>query len=269
MQPSLVRRMGAEGIGTALLVLFGPGSVVAALTVTGEDGTLGYAGVGFIALSFAFVVTAVVYAFGPVSGAHINPAVSFSLAVTGRFPWVEFVPYVAAQLVGGAVGGLLIVAAFGSGNIPIDVASLGATTLGDGVNYARGMTAEALGTFMLVFTIMGIAVDSRAPKGWAGLIIGLSVAGIIVVMGPLTGASLNPARTFGPFFATEVFGGSIPWSQLPLYFIGPMLGGAAAALTYDAVAQPRLVDLSVEIPVSPAGQDDPAVDITRETQDAP
>jgi glycerol uptake facilitator protein len=246
MQPSLARRMAAEAIGTALLVLFGAGSVVAALTV--GKGQLDYGGLGFIALSFAIVIAAVVYAFGPVSGAHINPAVSFGLAATGRFSWVDLVPYVVAQLVGGAVGGLLIVAAFGTG--AVDLGSLGATTLGSGVNYGHGIVAEALGTYILVFTIMGLAVDSRAPKGWAGLIIGLSVACSIVVIGPLTGSSLNPARTFGPYFASQVFGGDVPWSQFALYWIGPFLGALAAVLTYDLVAQPRLVEVVVDVPSS-------------------
>jgi len=242
MDLTLGRRLLAEFVGTALLVLFGAGSVVAALTLGG--GELDYAGLGFIALAFAIVIAAVVYAFGPVSGAHINPAVSFSLAVTGRFAWTELVPYVLAQLVGGAFGGLLIVAAFGTGATALG--DVGATALGEGVSYGAGILAEALGTFILVFTIMAIAVDPRAPKGWAGLMIGLAVACAIVVVGPLTGGSLNPARTFGPYFASAVFGGAPPWEQFLLYWVGPFVGGAAAALIYDVVAQPRQAGLAVE-----------------------
>jgi len=242
MQPQLARRLVAEFVGTALLVLFGAGSVVAALTVGG--GELDYAGLGFVALAFAIVIAAVVYGFGPVSGAHINPAVTFSLAVTRRFPWAEFVPYVVAQLVGGAVGALLIVAAFGAG--AVGLGDVGATTLGDGVTYGAGIVAEAIGTFILVFTIMAIAVDPRAPRGWAGLMIGLSVACAIVVVGPLTSASLNPARTFGPYLVSALFGGAPPWGQFAVYWIGPFVGGAAAALVYDVVAQPRQAGVAME-----------------------
>ena len=237
MSIPLGRRLAAEFVGTALLVFFGPGSVVAALKLGG--GELDYAGLGFIALAFGIVVAAVIYGFGAVSGAHINPAVSFTLAVTGRFPWVEFAPYVLAQLVGAAAGGLLIVAAFSQG--AVELGGLGSTVLGDDVSYASGVVAEAVGTFILVFTIMGVAVDPRAPKGWAGLIIGLAVACAIMVVGPLTGASLNPARTFGPYLATAAFGGKPPWEEFSLYWVGPFIGGVAAALVYDLVAQPRQV----------------------------
>ncbi len=243
MPYSIGRRLVAEGIGTALLVVFGPGSVVAALTVGG--GELDYAGLGFIALAFGIVVAAVIYGFGAVSGAHINPAVTFSLAVTGRFPRAEFVPYVAAQLAGAAVGGFLIVAAFGTS--AADLGGAGSTVLGGDVSYASGIVAEAIGTFLLVFTIMAVAVDPRAPKGWAGLMIGLAVAGAIMVVGPLTGASLNPARTFGPYLVSALFGDGPPWEQFPLYWAGPLLGGAVAAIVYDLSARPRQVE-----PATPA-----------------
>jgi glycerol uptake facilitator protein len=233
---NLGRRLIAEAIGTALLVLFGAGSVVAALTLGG--GELDFAGLGMIALAFGLVIAVVIYAFGTTSGAHINPAVTVSLAVTGRFPWLEVTPYVLAQLVGAFGGGLLIVAAFGT-----DATDLGAgsTNLADGVSYGSGIVAEALATFLLVATIMALAVDRRAPGGWAGLMIGLSVTCAIIVMGPFTGASLNPARTFGPYLTTSVFGGDTTWSEFPLYVIGPLIGGVVAALTYDRVARPDLV----------------------------
>ena len=117
MQTALLRRLLAEAIGTGLLVLVGAGSVVAALTV--GRGQLAYAGLGFISLAFGIVIAVVVYAFGPVSGAHINPAVTISLAVTRRFPWAEVGPYILAQLVGAFVGALLIIAAFGSGAVDL------------------------------------------------------------------------------------------------------------------------------------------------------
>ena len=233
MTGKMVHRLLAESIGTAMLVLVGAGSVVATVTV---DGEVGYASLGFIALAFAFVVALVIYGFGPVSGAHINPAVTISLAVTRRFPWSEVVPYVLAQLLGGIVGALLIVAVFGTDAADL---GLGATTLADGVPYWQGIVAEVVGTFVLLFAVMALAVDSRAPLGWAGLMIGLAVAAAILLIAPQTGGSLNPARTLGPYLAATVFGGDIPWSDLGVYLIGPVLGAVAAVLVYDAVAQTR------------------------------
>lgn len=245
MESDLGRRLIAEFIGTALLVLFGAGAVVAALTV--GDGALDYAGVGFIGLSFGIVIASVIYGFGAVSGAHINPAVTIALAVTGRFRWAEAGPYVLAQLVGAAAGGLAIVAAFGTG--AADLGGAGSTVLGPDVGYVSGIVGEALATFLLMFTIMAVAVDPRATPGWAGLIIGLSVACAIVVFAPLTGASLNPARTFGPYLTSALFGAGPPWEQFPLYCVGPLLGAIAAALTYDLVARPRRAKHSKPLPV--------------------
>lgn len=235
MPPALARRLAAEAIGTALLIVFGPGSVVAALRV--GDGTLDYAGLGMISLSFGLVVALVIYAFGSTSGAHINPAVTVVLAVTGRFPWREVAPYVVAQLLGAAVGGLLIVAAFGSASV--EVSAAGSVAFGEGVGYGRAILVEALATYLLVLAIFALAVDRRAPAGWAGLMIGLSVTCLVLVFGPLTGAAVNPARAFGPFVGAAVGGGDVPWSQLPAYVIGSLLGGLAAAFSYDLVARPR------------------------------
>jgi glycerol uptake facilitator protein len=91
---------------------------------------------------------------------------------------------------------------------------------------------------LLLATIMALAVDRRAPAGFAGLVIGLSVACEIMVIGPISGGSVNPARTFGPYLATEIFGGSTPWSEFWIYCAGPLAGGALAALVYDLIAQP-------------------------------
>lgn len=236
-QPALLRRTLAEAVGTCLLVLVGTGSVVAALDVGG--GSLDYGALGFVSLAFAIVVAVVVYGFGPVSGAHINPAVTLALAATRRFPWQEVAPYVLAQLVGAFAGSSLVVSMFGTRAADL---GLGATTLSDGVPDWRGIVAEALGTFVLLFAIMALAVDARAPLGWAGLMIGLAVAAAILLIGPLTGGSLNPARTTGPYLGLAVFGGQTHWSQLYVYWVGPIVGAVAAALVYDAVAQTRLAE---------------------------
>jgi glycerol uptake facilitator protein len=232
---SLSRRLVVEALGTGLLILFGPGSVVAALTVGG--GELDYAGLGMIALSFGLVVALVIYAFGSTSGCHINPAVTLALAATRRFPWREVGPYVVAQLVGAVFGGLLIVAAFGTASV--DVSNVGSVSFGAGVGYPRAILAEALATYLLMLTVMALAVDKRAPAGLAGLMIGLSVTCLVLVFGPLTGAAVNPARAFGPFAASALVGGDVPWSQLPAYVIGSVLGALLAAVSYDLLARPR------------------------------
>jgi glycerol uptake facilitator protein len=234
MVGDLPRRLVAEIIGTALLVLFGAGSVVAALLF--GRGQLDYAGLGFISLSFAVVVAIVIYAFGDTSGAHINPAVTIGLAAGRRFPWREVPFYVAAQLVGAFAGGLLIVAAFG--RRATELGGVGLTALGEGVNYGQGIVIEALGTFLLLLTIMALAVDRRAPTGWAGLMIGLAVAGEIFVIGPLTGGSINPARTFGPYLTNSLFGGETPWAQYGVYVAGPIIGAVLAGVVYDLVGRP-------------------------------
>jgi glycerol uptake facilitator len=253
MEETLERRLAAEVVGTAILVLFGAGSVVAALRLGG--GELDYPGLGMVAITFALAVAVAIYAFGTTSGAHINPAVTLSLAATGRFPWREVPSYVVAQLLGASIGAALIVAAFG--DEAIDFAT-GGTALADDITYAQGIVTEALATFLLLTAIMALAVDRRAPVGWAGLMIGLAVAAAILMSGPLTGGSLNPARTFGPLLITTIGGGDTAWGDLPAYIIGPVLGGAAAAFAYDLIARPRALEGVAPAPVG-EGRGEPAV----------
>jgi glycerol uptake facilitator protein len=234
MSASLLRRLLAEFVGTGLLVLFGAGSVVAALTI--NAGRLDYAGLGIIALAFGLVVALAIYAVGTTSGAHINPAVTVALAAARRFSWAEVAPYVVAQLLGAFTGAMLIVAYVGSR--ATGLGSVGLTALGPGVNGLQGIVAEALGTFLLVFTIMAVAVDERAPAGWAGFLIGLAVATEIMLIGPFTGGSVNPARSFGPYLVNQLFGGSTPWSEFYVYIVGPLVGGVAGALCYDVLVRP-------------------------------
>jgi glycerol uptake facilitator len=214
MNASLGRRLLAEFVGTALLVIFGAGALVAALGM--GQGELDYAGLGIVAISFALVVAAAVYVFGTTSGAHINPAVTFSLAVVRRFPWAEVVPYVVVQLAGALVGAVLVNAIFGSHASDLNVS--GGTVVGAGFTKAQAVGAEALGTFLLLATIMALAVDRRAPAGFAGLVIGLAVACEIMVIGPIS---------------------STPWTEFWVYCVGPLVGGALAALAYDLIAQPE------------------------------
>lgn len=235
---SLSQRALAETLGTALLVLVGPGSVVATLQLAG-DSTPAITGADLLGISFAFglVITAVVYAIGKVSGCHINPAVTFALAVTRRFPWREVPTYVGAQVVGAVLGALAIWAAFAGAAIDLGMGM--ASFNEDTTTWASAIFAEGIGTAILVFAVLGI-VDGRSPSEFAGVVIGGVVVAIIMVIGPITGSSLNPARAFGPELVSAIGGGPTQWAQLvPVYVLPGLVGGALAAVTYDYLATPR------------------------------
>lgn len=260
MTPELTRRLVAEAIGTAILVLFGAGAVVAAITV--NDGIIEYAGLGMIAIAFALAIAIAIYAYGNTSGAHINPAVTIGLAAARRFPWREVPHYVVAQLIGATVAALLLWAAVGD---IAENAGMGQTSIADDINYLQAIIAEALATFLLLTAVMALAVDRRAPGGWAGLMIGLSVAAGILLIGAFTGGSLNPARTFGPLLVASIAGSETFWGDLAAYIIGPIIGAVAATLGYDWVARPHEAERAV--PQGTAG-DIEGADIPRERERA-
>jgi glycerol uptake facilitator protein len=237
---SLSQRVLAETLGTALLVLVGPGSVVATLVLAGEK-VPAIDGSDLLGISFAFglVITALVYAIGKVSGCHINPAVTFALAVTKRFPWREVPQYWGAQLVGGTLGAFGIWALFTQTGIDMGLGQ--ASFNEDTYSWGAAIFAEFIGTAILMFAILGI-VDARSPGDFAGIVIGGVVVAIIMVIGPITAASLNPARAFGPELVAAIGGGETQWNQIiPVYVLPGLAGAAAAALTYDFLATPRKV----------------------------
>jgi glycerol uptake facilitator protein len=232
-EPTSLQKYLAELVGTFMLVWIGPGAGV----VAGMLGVKGLADVLAIALAFGIAVASAIYVVGKISGCHINPAVTIALAARRSFPWSQVIPYICFQLAGAVIASLLFVACLGTqASVKF---GLGATTLnsGVGVTIPMGMLGEAIGTFFLLITIMGVAVDSRAPAGWAGWVIGMVVAGIIITLGPLTGSSINPARTFGPYIGNLIFGGPCPWDQFILvYCVGPIVGGVIAVFVYDFIA---------------------------------
>ena len=241
---SLSTRCIAESVGTGLLVYFGAGA--AAMTLMLAAGTkpatpfnIGIGQLGGLAdwfaigMSFAIILAVVIYTLGRVSGAHLNPAVTIALLVTKRFPAGDTVGYIIAQVIGASFGSLLFFLTVGMDAVTIG--GLGATTPFPGIGYGQAILAEAIGTFVLMLAIMGVAVDERAPPGFAGLVIGLTLGGIITVTGNIAGASLNPARTFGPFLMDMLLGGSNLWAFFPIYIIGPVIGAVLAAVFYDQV----------------------------------
>ncbi len=236
----LTQRAVAEALGTGLLVLVGPGSVVATLALAGKAvPAITGADLLGISFAFAFIIAAMVYAIGKVSGCHINPAVTFGLAVTKRFPWREVPAYWAAQTVGAVLGGLAIWAIFGHSAITL---GMGMTHFNQHTSaWGSAIFAEGLGTAVLMFTILGI-VDSRSPGDLAGIVIGGVVVAIIMIVGPITGASLNPARAFGPELVSALGSGATFWNQLlPVYILPGLVGSGLAAVAYDFLAKPRLV----------------------------
>ena len=239
-EPSNLLKMVAEGLGTAFLVFLGCGAVASTVFLNHVSAQkLNEAQLGFIGLGFAVGICAAAYTIGKVSGAHVNPAVTIGFWATRRINTPTAVMYIIAQFVGAVIGALAIVDVFSGTNIA-KLGGLGITAYNPTYTSAIGaMFAEAIGTFVFMMVITSMANDSRSPAGWGGLIIGLTLGAVIFVMGDITGASLNPARTFGPYLIQSLFGGPVDWGQIWIYIVGPIIGAVAAAFTYDYVAQLR------------------------------
>jgi MIP family channel proteins len=208
------RRLGAEALGTFALVFFGCGAIM----VDADGGGLGQVG---ISLAFGFVVAAAVLAFGGVSGAHINPAVTVALAARNRFPWATAPGYVGAQVVGAIAAALVLRSSLG------DVAELGATTPAgsDGQSFVW----EVVMTATLLVVILAVVTAPRPAIIAAAAAIGGTIALASLVGGPISGASLNPARSLGPALVSGELG------SLWIYLTAPLAGGLIGAFTYDAL----------------------------------
>src|ERR1700730_2065407 len=241
---SMRHRALAEVFGTAALVLVGPGSVSATLTLAGKPvPAVTEADLLGISFAFGFIITALVYAIGKVSGCHINPAVTFALAVTKRFPWRELPIYWVAQFAGAILGAFAIWGVFGANAVTFGMGQTHFAADASSGSYFRAALAEALGTGLLLFAILGIVDARSAGAPLAGVVIGGAVVGIILVFGPVTGASLNPARAFGPELVQAIAGGTTFWTQyVPVYLIPGLVGAAAALLLYGVLADPRVVE---------------------------
>ncbi len=230
-----VRRASfAEAYGTFLLTLVGPGTITA---VTFADRSIPTsAALGFIGLAHGVALLVAFYSIGHISGAHINPAVTIASWATHRLDANRVVPYVIAQLLGATVAGFLQLALWSSSPASYMVAqetSLGDSMPGQGFTLGAALLAEVVGTAILAFTIFG-ATDKKADQSWAGVAIGLVLAAMIWIFGPISGASLNPARTWGPSIASAVFS-LTPLGTLWIYVVGPILGGLLGGFLYEAV----------------------------------
>jgi MIP family channel proteins len=212
----LGRRAAAEALAAFALVFAGCGAIVAD---TEYDGALGATGV---ALVFGLVIMAMVYATGHLSGAHINPAVTVAFTLTRHFPLRDAAAYVGAQLGGAALGALALLAVW-----PSRPAALGATL--PAVSAPGALLYELLLTAFLMFVIMAVATDTRAVGPAAAIAIGGTVAFDALFGGPVTGASMNPARSFGPALAAD------RWDGFWIYLAGPLTGATLGALAYQLV----------------------------------
>ena len=237
---NITKKFIAELIGTFFLVFFGTGSAVVTLLI--DDGVNhGAAGIGLlgglgdwlaIGLAFGLTVMACIYVFGKISGAHLNPAVTIGLLISKNISLIDSVYYIVAQAIGAVLGSLLLFVCLGAPAVTIG--GLGATAPGLSVGY---MIAECIGTFFLMLVVMGVAVDKKADPGVAGISIGMTVAAVIIVLGAFTGASINPARTFGPYLMDTLLGGANLWGFFPIYLVGPIVGAILAALVYTYLAK--------------------------------
>ncbi len=240
---NISKKFIAELIGTFFLVFFGTGSAVVTLLI--DDGVNhGAAGIGLlgglgdwlaIGLAFGLTVMACIYVFGKISGAHLNPAVTIGLLVSKNISLIDSVYYIVAQAIGAVLGSLLLFVCLGAPAVTIG--GLGATAPGLSVGYIPAMIAECIGTFFLMLVVMGVAVDKKADPGVAGISIGMTVAAVIIVLGAFTGASINPARTFGPYLMDTLLGGANLWGFFPIYLVGPIVGAILAALVYTYLAK--------------------------------
>jgi aquaporin NIP len=219
-RPDLGRRALAEGFAAFALVFAGCGAIVANAQY---DGTLGTVG---IALVFGLVIMVMIYATGHLSGAHINPAVTLAFTLTRHFPAREAVAYVAAQCLGAISAALVLLAVW-----PSQPAELGATVPTIGVGSA--LVYEALLTAFLMFVIMAVATDTRAVGAAAAIAIGGTIGLDALFGGPVTGASMNPARSLGPALVSGT------WTDLWIYLVGPLAGASLGAVAYQLVRGDR------------------------------
>ena len=243
------QKLLAELIGTAVLVFIGVGSVPAT-KILGGTAPFTMAELGIISFAFAMAVIAMIYAIGHISGCQINPAMTVMLAATGRMPWRDVPGYIAAQVAGATLGALAIIGVLG--HKAVDV-GLGIASYGPSTGAGHAFIAEAIGTGILAFTVIG-SIDKRAPGGFAGLAIGLVVFAVIIPVGPATGASINPARTFGPMLIGQFYGASVHWNQIGVYLGAEFVGALIAAFAYVALTARRTASVqAAHASVAPEG----------------
>lgn len=232
-------KLTAEATGTFALCFIGAG-VICLTTYKGFA-----TGVDLLAIAIAhgIALSVAVSATMNISGGHVNPAVTFAMLVTGRISLSDAIAYIIAQLIGATIAGALVLMIFkgmmvGDQQVVL-AAGLGTPTYADPITVGKAILIEACLTFLLLIAVFGTAVDPRAPK-IGGFGIGLTICADILVGGPLTGASMNPARTFGPGLVAAMSGNlDVFWSQQMVYWVGPIVGAVVAAFVYDGLLKQK------------------------------
>lgn len=241
-----MKKYAAEFIGTFILTFTACG----AASFTG--GYSGYLGAVGIALIFGFVMTALVYTFGNISGSHLNPAVSVGMFISGRMNVIDFMGYIIAQMIGGIAAGFALYGISQSFNAEVvtqyesygyDLVGLGTNGYGEASAFLQisawgAFLVELFLTFVFVLTVITVTAK-KVYKNVAGIVIGAALACVHLFGITLTGTGVNPARSFGPALAKAVFGDVTPLSQVWVFILAPLLGGILAALCYLAMAGSR------------------------------
>lgn len=222
----MLRKASAEFLGTFLLVFFAVGSAVFGIDKIGALG---------VALAFGLVLLALAYALGPVSGCHVNPAVTLGVLLRRGMSRTDALWFWAAQFAGAAAAGAMLKLMTSSfGEVTDQTGALGTNDWGETVSGAGAFVFEIVATFLLVFVVLTVTAQNAAP-GFAGLAIGLVLAVIHLVGIPLDGTSVNPARSLGP----ALFAGTDAMSHVWLFLVAPLIGGAIAALVVGVFNPPR------------------------------
>jgi aquaporin Z len=232
---TLFRQLLAEFVGTALLVLVGVGSAVAGLKTGGPV---------VVAFAFGLVLLALAYALGPVSGCHVNPAVTLGVLLSRGISLTEAGAYWAAQFAGGIAGAAVLkLLVSGFGKVTDQTGALGANDYGATISLGGAFVLEGLLTFVFVTVILLVTGRAAAP-GFAGLAIGLTLAAVHMVAIPLTGTSVNPARSLGP----ALFEGGEPLKHVWLFILAPLAGAVLAALLAPLITAPRVLEPAAGAP---------------------
>lgn len=225
-----MRKYIAEFFGTFVLVFFGCGSAVVCGGFSGGTG-LGYLGVLAIAMAFGLAIVAAAYAIGEVSGCHVNPAVSFAVLINGGMTVVDFFGYVIAQVAGAFAGsGVLALVVSNTGALSGTGANGFAAQSGVGLSMLGAVIVEVVLTFVFIMAILGVTSNKKTAH-MGGLVIGFTLTLVHIVGIPLTGTSVNPARSLAP----AVFEGGAALSQLWVFLVAPLIGAALAAIVFKYV----------------------------------
>ena len=230
--PAALKAAAADLIATALFVMVSIGSI-AAVTANGSDL------LPTVALTFGLSIALLAAGISGISGGHINPAVTFAMIITGEISVTKGCMYIVAQLIGACIG-VLILRAFLVDDLLAAIPGAGGDFLNTNAigESWHGMLLEAMGTFVLVWTVFAVAVNPRLGSGnVAPLYIGLAVGVVHFFLIPLTGTGINPARTFGPALFLPAVADGLPgrWDNAWIYYVGPLLGASAASLSYFAL----------------------------------